>query len=128
MSGGRGTLMRQTVDVDEGGTMSEQGYQGWANYPTWAMNLWLSNDEGLYYAAMQITEDAVAGRTGADDFALAEIRSDVADALKEYVTQDLAPDLGATFAADLLGYALGEVDWYELGQAWLENVGEAVSS
>ena len=24
-----------------------EGYNGWRNYPTWAVNLWLSNDEGL---------------------------------------------------------------------------------
>ncbi len=89
--------------------MSEQGYNGWANYPTWAVNLWLGNDEALYRLA---TEKVVAA--GLE-------RGPVADALKSWVRDVLAPDLGATFAADLLGYALDLVDWYEIADAWIEG-------
>jgi hypothetical protein len=38
------------------------------------------------------------------------------------VTDELAPDLGASFAADLLGYALGEVDWYEIATSWIQDL------
>ena len=34
------------------------GYQGWANYPTWAVHLWLANTEGLYEDAQGILADA----------------------------------------------------------------------
>src|SRR5215471_2361226 len=44
-----------------------------------------------------------------------------ADVLKDWVSGELAPDLGATFAADLLGYALGCVDWQEIAHAWLDD-------
>jgi len=33
-------------------------YYGWANRETWAMNLWLSNDEGLYRALTAALADA----------------------------------------------------------------------
>jgi hypothetical protein len=38
-------------------TMTEdQTYNGWKNYPTWAINLWLSNDEGIYNETREIVE------------------------------------------------------------------------
>jgi hypothetical protein len=31
------------------------------------------------------------------------------------------PILGASFVAHLLGYALDQVDWFEIADAWLEQ-------
>lgn len=100
-----------------------QTYNGWANYPTWAVNLWLSNDEGLYNEALEIAKDVYGGQILSQtdpNFGLGVL----AESYKEWVTNDLAPDLGASFAADLLGYALGEVDWREIAKAWIEVVKE----
>ena len=87
--------------------MSEQGYNGWSNYPTWNVNLWLSNDEGLYNETRRRLRCLT--------------RYERADALKTFVRDELAPDLGASFAADLMGYALDEVDWFEIAEAWSED-------
>lgn len=81
---------------------TEQGYNGWANYPTWNVALWLDNDEGLYYASREVT-------------ATGEVH-EAANALKDF-TEQMTPDLGASFAADILGWALGQVDWREIVEA-----------
>lgn len=96
-------------------TMTEdQTYNGWKNYPTWAVNLWLSNDEGLYGETLSLV-----GMIHDDEDNT--YRGEVADAIKNYVRDDLMPDLGASFAADLLGYALDSVDWFEIADAWIEG-------
>ena len=39
---------------------TEDGYNGWRNYPTWAVNLWLSNDEPTDRETMFRTREALA--------------------------------------------------------------------
>ena len=97
--------------------MTDETYNGWKNYPTWSVSLLLSNDEPLYREAFVRTASIIEREGGVP-------RAILADALKRWVTDDLVPDLGASFAADLLGYALDCVDWYEIADAWIEDVNE----
>ena len=100
----------------------EKGYNGWANYPTWCVNLWLSNEEPLYREALErVREAAEVAETHTTPK-----RVEAGDALREWVTLDLVPELGASFASDLLGWALGQVDWMEIADGWLEQVEEVV--
>ena len=87
--------------------MNEKGYNGWSNYETWAVNLWLNNDEGTYHDLRDMARHARS-------------EQDLAGQLKAYV-EDLMPDLGSTLASDLLSAALSEVDWYELACSYLED-------
>jgi hypothetical protein len=107
--------------------MSEDTYNGWKNYPTWNVNLWLSNDEGLYTTALEMTRETLESERQAETeetWTHQSPRFAVGEMLKDWVRDDLAPDLGASFAADLLGYALDCVDWYEIADAWIESASE----
>src|SRR5574337_1366651 len=89
----------------------EQGYNGWKNYPTWAVHLWLTNDEVTYRECVEAASMAREGETP---------RVDLADGLKRFV-RDSTESEEASLAADLLGYALDCVDWYEVADSFLEE-------
>jgi hypothetical protein len=82
-------------------------YNGWRNYPTWAVHLWLTNEPGSY------EESTALVRFHRDRGGL---KIDGDDALREYV-RDLVERDEASLAADLLGYALDQVDWRQVADA-----------
>lgn len=95
-------------------------YNSWTNYPTWCVNLWLSNDEGLYQGALQI-----ATETGGNP-------PKTADALKSWVEDmgvsvvnryagDAATGDPQGFSADLYDWVLAQVNWDEIADAWIEQ-------
>lgn len=85
-----------------------QGYNGWSNYPTWAVALWLDNDPGTYEESRAIVRGASGLQIHADD------------ALREYVREMVELD-EASLRADLLGFALDSVDWREITDALLDD-------
>ena len=101
-------------------------YNGWKNYETWNVALWIDNDEGSYtYAREQLaeirdeTEPEYTWQNKTD-----AVRYAAAEWLKDWVTEEMVPDLGASLAADLLGAALSEVDWQEIVDNWLPELEE----
>ena len=96
------------MTTEEAVTVSDETYNGWKNYPTWAVNLWLSNDEGLYNETTRLVKNAGD-------------RVTAADYIKDFVWDEL-PDMPASFASDLLMFAFQSVDWFEIADAWIADV------
>ena len=81
---------------------NDKTYNGWSNYETWNVKLWLDNDGFEYDKSM-----------GTEPYELSVF-------LKDMVQED-APDLGASMYADLLQGSLAEVDFREIAEAILED-------
>lgn len=104
--------------------MSEAKCNGWKNYETWLVGLWLDNDEATYSYWQEVVAEckrAVAAGEGNPyaDSPEQGVRLMLAERLKDELVDakdDLLEvnNLGASLWADLLGAALGEVDWREV--------------
>lgn len=84
-------------------------YNGWTNYETWCVNLWLENEESTYNDLREMAKEE-------------ENAEGLADRLKDY-TETLLEDLteGGGLAADLILSALGVVDWFEIAEKLIED-------
>lgn len=99
--------------------MTHKEYNGWHNYETWNVKLWIDNDEGAQEYWNEQAEEAQRAGFGSDETDNGAI-SRLADQLKTEIT-DGAPDLGASCYADLLNAALSEVNWYEIAEAMIND-------
>jgi hypothetical protein len=111
----------------------ETGYQGWKNYETWAVALWLDNDEGSsdYWReqAAQLQGDMAEKQYDERDSGDPNVHGkpsdraqwDLAEQLKQH-HEDMAEELGAQGVfADLLNAALSEVDWDEIAEHFISK-------
>lgn len=94
--------------------MSETAYNGWANYETWNVNLWLANDEGFYNDVTRMARRAMVANT--HDEATAEL----ADAIQEFVSEVRVLN-GGTFGDLSEDRSFARVDWEEVAASWLED-------
>ena len=106
--------MGQSREVLKPCEVNEMAYNGWTNYETWNVALWLDNEEGSYHYWNDRAQE-IANDEGKEDGACT-----LADELKASIG-DNAPELEGTYS-DLLSAALSEVDWYEIAEHYMSDV------
>lgn len=102
--------------------METKTYNGYTNYETWAVALWIDNEQGT-----QQYWESVADELSNPDSP--EYISDentqkcrLADRLKDEHEEAL-PELQG-FAADLLNAGMSEVDWYDIAENLITSAKE----
>ena len=99
--------------------MSEK-YNGWTNYETWVVNLWMSNDEGSYHYWTDIVRDFYDEADSDDTFTKKESAIyNLTNQLKDQHI-DNQPDTYGVYA-DLITAALDTVDWREIAEHWIDD-------
>jgi hypothetical protein len=105
--------------------MSKQDtyYNGWTNYETWLVNLWLTNEQGsdelVREWADELMQDAIDKGCDSDS-----ARNDAAYELGERIKdmhEEMSPEVTGLFA-DLINAALGAVNWYEIGKHFIDDI------
>jgi hypothetical protein len=106
--------------------MSE-GYNGWTNYETWLVNLWMDNEQGSQEFFREAAKDCLATADPAAAWSaeteMATIR--FADWLKQHYDENI-PAMRGVYG-DLLGAALGSVNWGEIARHYIDAVLEEVT-
>ena len=118
------------------GSPDSTRYNGWHNYETWCVNLWMSNDSGSdeYFNEMAQEVYNEAESELRQDNSVLFTRDEVAtrilaDRLKDHHEEQQNELTGVCGVfADLLTAALGEVDWYEIAEHYISDVDKSAES
>jgi hypothetical protein len=82
-------------------------YNGWPNYETWVVHLWLSNDQGTEQTMHDLVTEASSCYAAGDT-------------IQMWVEEQCPLAEQASVFVDLLGHALGRVEWAEVARAFQE--------
>ena len=98
-------------------------YNGWTNYETWAVNLWLENEVASYDELRDLANRAWSNASGDSIEDRKKVAAyDIADSIKNWLGE-LNPFADkASLWSDLLSSALSEVDYDEIATNLLAEV------
>ena len=100
-------------------------YNGYTNYQTWCVNLWLNNEEDTYRYWVAETVD-VWKHAKPDDVLtrLGVANRELASRLRDVVESGNPLQANPSMYSDILTSALQEVNWQEIASAMLEEYTE----
>lgn len=107
-------------------TMIKTNFNGWTNYETWNVKLWIDNDQGTQEYWKERAQEAFKSATPGECFTREEQAAlDLAHTLKQELDNDMhemgVPELPG-FYADLLNAALSEVNWQEIARSFIDDL------
>ena len=100
---------------------TNEEYNGWTNYETWNVKLWIDNDQGLQEMVREFE------RCNQGNPHLYQVQKD--DELRDYVWtlfegDEEIPQLATGPFCDLLGAAWAKVDWKSIREHIAEEIAE----
>jgi hypothetical protein len=107
--------------------MADTTYNGWTNYETWCVNLWIDNSAGDQDYWHDRAKWCIRHHHSADDNL--DARCELAEELRATFDEkydEQKPDNGVL--ADLLRAALSEVNWHEIARHYIEAIEEEANA
>ena len=95
--------------------MADAKYNGWANYETWVVKLWLDNDEASCALQQELLEQAQNNLNPSEVWTKEEeIRFKLENLIEAVVEENSPLTDTATMYSDLLGAAIANVNFIEI--------------
>lgn len=113
-------------------------YNGWTNYETWAVKLWIDNEEPSYRywreTTREVWDECEEGGNAFLDTQEQRAQSMLAERLKDELDSQADVEIHvsgckveASFYNDLMNAALGEVNWHEIAKSMFDDMQEEYS-
>ncbi len=99
--------------------MKSETYNGYTNYETWLVSLWIDNDQGLQELWALRAAELLKQHDNDQDAATA----DLADEIKADYEGGIPEELDG-FWVDLVNAALSEVDWRDVAEGRVSEAAE----
>jgi hypothetical protein len=103
--------------------MTKNEYNGWYNYETWCVNLWMDNDQGSqgYWAerAQECYNDTAETTFHRTETAVGNLADEIQGQHEDF--EAMGVNVTGVYA-DLLNAALSEVNWYEIASHLIDDV------
>ena len=96
---------------------TDKTYNGWKNYETWNVALWIDNEQGSQEYWREQAEEILKASHDKD-----EAKTDLAAVLKDEVEENNPIETGHGMYSDILSAALSDVDWYEIASNWIDEL------
>jgi hypothetical protein len=98
--------------------MTDQTYNGWTNYETWNVKLWIDNDQCTQAHWLERAKDVAS----IEDANFAPFS--LANELENMFDEGSPLQENASCYSDLLRAALGRVEWIEIARSLIEDAQE----
>ena len=95
----------------------QERYNGWTNYETWCLNIWIDNDQYLNERKAELVREVTLHYDDKQVYELSLLLESMVEELK-----DNALEVG--LLSDLLGGAIGKINFYELAEHYIEDFNE----
>ncbi len=113
--------------------MEDGKYNGWTNYETWCVSLWLGNTEAQYRDVQRLARTAWRSAPRSQEVTVWNwsredaARSYLAKAIRAYIENE-NPSEAASLFTDLTNAALAEVNWPEIADEYLAEAREQLET